>query len=230
MEIRQTLGQRASKSNAASACTMAGRPSSSPPRSPTTRTSDVTLGTAKMLNLSEDDRGWWHLADLLRAPAAVGYPGASPPCRPAPDEESLAAAAQQYGSSGVLALAQRESPGGLAIGALSAQEGSPSGPRRIPGRRRGHVAGGRLVSSAAVVPPGQTIAVGSRVALGRGEPLRRPGATTAMRWPPWRPNRSAPAPTPCGAVGIRSAWGSARRSCWPTRRLPRSISSRWGWT
>lgn len=87
---------------------------------------DVMLGTAKMLGLSQGNQGWWHLGDLLRAPAAVGYPGASPPCRPAPDEEPLAAAGQQVGSSGVLALAQHESPGGLVLGALSAREGSPS--------------------------------------------------------------------------------------------------------
>ncbi len=87
---------------------------------------DVMLGTAKMLGLSQGNQGWWHLGNLLRAPAAVGYPGASPPCRPAPGEEPLAAAGQQYGSSGVLALAQQESPGGLVLGALSARESSPS--------------------------------------------------------------------------------------------------------
>ncbi len=119
---------------------------------------DITLGASKLLSLFEDAGGWWHLSGLMRAPAAVGYPGASPPCRPAPDEEAQGGAVQQYGSSGVLALAQRESPGGLTLGALSSQTGGPTIRATF---RTG--AGGTSLETALhagiLVPPGQTIAV-----------------------------------------------------------------------
>lgn len=63
---------------------------------------DVVFETARMLDLSADDGGWWWLGRLLEAPAAVGYPGTSPPCRPA-SGGNLAAGEQSYDSSGVLA-------------------------------------------------------------------------------------------------------------------------------
>lgn len=115
---------------------------------------DVTPATVKMIDLSEQDRGWWHLAGLMRAPATVGYSGTSSPCRPAPDEESGAEAEKQYGSDGVLALTQRESAGAMAVGSLSAQMGSPY----VHARFRTGVGGTSL---------GVTLRLGSRLADGR---------------------------------------------------------------
>ncbi len=136
-----------------------GRPSIVVSAEITNNTStDITLGTAKMISLSTGNRGWWHLVGLMRAPAAIGYPGASPPCRPASDEEPLVAAEQQYGSAGVLAFAQRESPGGLTLGALSAQVGSPW----VSAGFQSGVGGTALEATfhcGGVVHPGQTIAV-----------------------------------------------------------------------
>ena len=161
---------------------------------------DITLGTAKMLSLSEGDRGWWHLAGLMRAPAAVGYPGASPPCRPAPDEEAQGGTVQQYGSSGVLALAQRESPGGLTLGALSAQAGGPS-------IRAAFQTGAGGTSLEAAVharrrrTPRPDARRRSRLAVGRGEPATTPWSDTAMRWPP-----CAPQPVRTGANALWCSW------------------------
>ena len=110
---------------------------------------DVTLDAAKMLDLAASDQGSWRLGDSMRPPAAVGYPGAAPPCRPAPDETAngdrshlprsgpkAGTDAQRwsshkgdlspYTSQGVLALARPGSPGAMAIGCLSAGEGTPS--------------------------------------------------------------------------------------------------------
>jgi len=161
--------------------------------------SDITLGTVNMLSLSEGDGGWWHLVGLMRAPAAVGYPGASPPCRPAPDEESLGAGAQQYGSSGVLALAQRGSPGGLAFGALSALGGSPSLSARFQAG-----AGGTSLEAAfhlgSVVQPGQTVTVDPvwlSVEEHRYDALERYGDAVAAL---------APQPVRTGANALWCSW------------------------
>jgi hypothetical protein len=118
---------------------------------------DVTLDMAKVLDLSAADRGWWHLADIMRAPAAVGFPGCSPACRPAPDEESAAEAEQQCASDGVLALVQRRSGGGLAIGLLSAGQGSPTVHARFQAGEGGTALGAGLSLGGRVLRPGQTL-------------------------------------------------------------------------
>lgn len=155
---------------------------------------DVTFGTAKMLHLSEDDRGWWHLAGLMRAPAAVGYPGASPPCRPAPDEEAQGSAVQQYTSSGVLALAQRESPGGMTLGALSAQAGRPS-IRAAFQTGAGGTSLEAALHAGALVRPGQTLAVDPvwlSVEANRYDALERYGdAVAALTTQPVRTGANA---------------------------------------
>ncbi len=117
----------------------------------------VTLGTAKMLDLSQADRGWWYLSSLLQAPAAVGYPGATPPCRPAPDEGTPAEAEQQYASAGVLALAPRETCAGLAIGFLSSREGSPNVQARFRAGAGGTYLGATSSLSGRILPAGQSI-------------------------------------------------------------------------
>lgn len=86
---------------------------------------DVSLGAVHLLQLSSEDQGWWHVADFLQAPAGVGFPGATPPCRPAPDEEDSSTASQQYSSNGVLALVPRNARAAMAMGFLSARAGSP---------------------------------------------------------------------------------------------------------
>ena len=118
---------------------------------------EAKLGNAKMLELSDGDRGWWHLAGLLRAPAAVGYSGASPACRPAPDEEALAEAGQRYGSAGVLGLSPQESPAGLALGFLSARAGSPFVDARFRAGEGGTSLGANLSTAGRVLPVGGTI-------------------------------------------------------------------------
>ena len=45
---------------------------------------DVTLGTARLVDVSEADHGGWQLGESARPPAVVGYPDASPPCRRRP--------------------------------------------------------------------------------------------------------------------------------------------------
>jgi alpha-galactosidase len=120
---------------------------------------DVTLNAARMVDLSQADRGWWHLTGLLSAPAAVGYAGATPPCRPAPDDEATASAEQHYGSAGLLALAQRESRAGLAIGYLSAIAGEPAVHARFQTGAGGTSLGATLSFGGRALRAGQTIAL-----------------------------------------------------------------------
>jgi hypothetical protein len=165
---------------------------------------DVTLGTARMLDVSEGDRGWWHLVGVMRAPAAVGYSGASPPCRPAPDEESLAEAGQQYGSSGVLALAYRQSRGGLAIGALSAQQSSPHVYARFQAGQGGTSLGADLSLGGRVLAAGQSIAldpVWLSVEENRYDALERYGDAAAALAP--KPVRTAANALWCSWYPIR---------------------------
>ena len=117
----------------------------------------MTFGTAKMLDLSEAIVAGGTCRACCRLPAAVGYPGASPPCRPAPDEEIPAEADQQYGSAGVLALAPRSSRRGLAIGFLSAHEGSPVVHARFRAGEGGTSLGATLSLAGKILPAGQTI-------------------------------------------------------------------------
>jgi alpha-galactosidase len=165
---------------------------------------DVTLGSARMVDLSQNDRGWWHLGSILRAPAAIGYAGASPACRPAPDEETLSEAGPQYGSAELLALAPRDSPGGLAIGALSARQGSSSVSARFQVGEGGTALAATLNLRGKVLPPGATIALdpvwlsfednhsdalehyGDAVALTAAQPVRT-GANAL--WCSWYPIR-----------------------------------------
>ncbi|OHB86361.1 MAG: hypothetical protein A2V98_17000 [Planctomycetes bacterium RBG_16_64_12] len=120
---------------------------------------DITLGPVKMFDLSETDGGWWHLGDLIPSPSAAGYSGASPPCRPSPDEESSAGADTQYGSTAVLALTQKGSPGGMVLGFLSAQEGSPSVGARFRVCEGGTSLGAMLNLGGRILRAGQTVAV-----------------------------------------------------------------------
>jgi alpha-galactosidase len=156
---------------------------------------EVKLGAARLLEVSESDRGWWHLANVLQAPAAVGYAGAGPPCRPAPDDEAAAAADQQYGSTGVLALAPRNAGAALVIGFLSAQQGSPFLQARFRAGEGGTALGATLSLSGRVLAPGQTIAldpVWLSVEEQRLEALERYGdAAAAITSPPVRTGANA---------------------------------------
>ena len=74
MEIRQTWGQGVEIERRIRVYD--GRPAIVVAAQIANRTDhDITLGTAKMLSLAEHDRGWWHLAGLMRAPAAGGPAG-----------------------------------------------------------------------------------------------------------------------------------------------------------
>ncbi len=111
---------------------------------------DVPVGVVKMIDLPEGDRGWWHLACLMQAPAS--------PCRPAPLDEAGVEAAVQYGSADVLALIPQRQPGGLAIGSLSAREGSPSAHARFQAGEGGTSLGVTL-HVGRVLHAGETLAV-----------------------------------------------------------------------
>jgi hypothetical protein len=118
---------------------------------------DVPLATVRMLDASKVNHGWWHLANMMQAPAAVGYFGASPPCRPSPDVGSRAEAELQYDSAGVLALVQRGSPGGLVIGSLSAVEGGRSIYARFQAGEGGTCLGANLSFGGRILRTGQTV-------------------------------------------------------------------------
>jgi hypothetical protein len=120
---------------------------------------DITLGPVKMFHLSETDGGWWHLSDPISSPSAAGYSGASPPCRPSPDEESSAGTDTQYGSTGVLALSQEGSPGGMVLGFLSAREGSPSVGARFRVCEGGTSLDAVLNLGGRILPAGESMAV-----------------------------------------------------------------------
>lgn len=86
---------------------------------------DVRLGAARLIDVTWDQAAWWSMGRTYQTSAVVGYPGAAPPCRPA-DELGPGAGGQSFGSAGVLALAHRQPDCGLAIGLVTAVEGSPS--------------------------------------------------------------------------------------------------------
>jgi hypothetical protein len=180
---------------------------------------DVTLGSARLLDLSEENGGWWFLdthsslkpphagssrrsltSALLRAPAAVGYPGTSPPCRPAPDEEATAGTETHYGSSGVLVLSAKDSRGGLALGFLSARQGSTSVAARFKTCEGGTALGATLSLGGRVLKPGQTLAldpVWLSVEDDRFDALERYGDAVAGM---------APAPVRTGSNALWCSW------------------------
>ena len=114
---------------------------------------DVSLQTARMVEVSTDDNGWWHAGCLLRAPAMVGYP-ANPACRPAPEGVDND---HHYGSSGVLVLAHREPPGSLALGYLTAQEASPGVSARFRVGEGGTALAATLGFGGRKLAPGKTV-------------------------------------------------------------------------
>ncbi len=120
---------------------------------------DVTLGEARMAQVGPETRGWWHLGRLVQTPAAVGYPGVMPPCRPASGVDVMANPSQSYYASGSLALSCPQPDASLTIGYLAALEGSP---QIQAGFRLGD--GGTSLSAVLayggrILPAGQSIAI-----------------------------------------------------------------------
>lgn len=122
---------------------------------------DVALGSAKLIDVSAEQQGWWHLPGPMRPPAAVSYGGGGARCRPAPDEELGTTAETQYGSTGVLALSGQGCAGGLAIGGLSAREGWPQVHARFRSGEGGISLGSTSGFDRKTLPPGQTIVLDS---------------------------------------------------------------------
>ena len=225
------LGQRESRSSGASASTTAGRPWSCRHRSPTSTGRDVTLGAARMLG---PVRGRPRLVApggldagaggrrLLRAPRRLAVP--RPTRKPRPGRSSSTAV------PGVLALAQRESPGGLAIGFLSALTGSPSVHARFRPARAARPWGPTLRLGGRVLKPGQTIAldpVWLSVEENRYDALERYGDAVAALAPPAGPHRGQ---RPVVQL-VSDPHGDQRGDrAGPRGRSPPSISSRWVWT
>ena len=84
---------------------------------------DVTLGTTRILDLSPETDGWWHLADVNASPAAVFIAGTSQlMCEPGSTDRT---AERSYSSTGILAFADIQHRAGLAFGFLTAQEARP---------------------------------------------------------------------------------------------------------
>ncbi len=187
---------------------MAARPSSSPPRSPTIRPRR-DCWARRNARPFPGQSGWWHLGDLFARAGSRRLPGRFAAVPPAPDdEEPLAAAGSRLAvlgcwpshsmSAGRTGPGSPVSPGGLAFG-----------PRRVSNGLGRHVSGGCLerrqrLGSGANDHAGP---VWLSVEADRYGALERYGDAAA----PWPPSLPARGPTPCGAVGIRSGWGSARR-------------------
>jgi hypothetical protein len=156
---------------------------------------EVKLGPVRMLELSDRDRGWWHLSDLIRAPAAVGFSGASPACRPAPEEEPASTGGTQYGSQELLALASPDAPGGMALGALSARSSSSAVSARFRCGDGGTTLEATLHPRSGTMSPGQTIAfdpVWLSVEDNRYDAFERYGdAVAALASPPVRTGANA---------------------------------------
>jgi hypothetical protein len=87
---------------------------------------DLSLGHAVLIDVGKGQGGWWHVGSLLTAPAVVGYPGLTPPCRPAVRPGTAPANERTYASSGVLALAPPEPACGLTLGFATAAAGGPA--------------------------------------------------------------------------------------------------------
>jgi len=117
----------------------------------------VSLADARMVQAGPESRGWWHLGRLMQAPAAAGYPGTSPPCRPAAEADSLGSPIHSYDSSGVLALACTQPAGGLTFGYLTALEGSPHVHAAFQLGEGGTSLAATLGYGGRVLPPGQSI-------------------------------------------------------------------------
>jgi hypothetical protein len=165
---------------------------------------DVTIRTVHLVQLSADDHGWWHLADPLQTPAAVGFPGASPPCRPAADEGDANASSHHFGSNGVLTLTSPTSRIALTVGFLSAHEGTPQVDARFTPGEGGAALGAALACGGKTLGPGQAMTVdpvwlsgdengldaleryGDAVAVEAREPVRT-GANAL--WCSWYPIR-----------------------------------------
>ena len=83
---------------------------------------EISLGTARLVHLFQEDGGAWQVGNAAETPAAVhavsGAHWFSTPWEPGKNE-------QTYNSAGLLALAARNPPAGLAFGFLTAREARP---------------------------------------------------------------------------------------------------------
>ena len=122
---------------------------------------DVKVDSVTMVTVAAEQDGWWSLGRAYQSPAAVGYPGGAPPCRPEPELLGTGLNDESYGSSGVVALAYQDPRSALVLGFASAQQGAPS---VRTGFRPGF--GGTTLSATSglggrVLPAGQTLSLDS---------------------------------------------------------------------
>ena len=161
---------------------------------------DLRLGSAKMLDVAAEHGGWWSLGRTFEPPSAVGYPGASPACRPALEDGLPAEVGESYGSTGVVAMAYREPNSALVLGFAAALGGSPSVHTAFrPGE------GGKALSAVSrfggrVVSPGKTVALDTVWLSVEADPLdaleHYGDAVAAM----------APGPVRSGANSLWCSW------------------------
>ena len=91
-----------------------------------TQDRDVSLGTARLVHVSEPIAGWWHVGHVWESPAAVYIGGISTLlCEPARGGDPSDAADRSYGGTGILTLVNRGPTAGLAFGYLTAFEARP---------------------------------------------------------------------------------------------------------
>lgn len=91
-----------------------------------TQDRDVSLGTARLVHVSDPVAGGWHVGHVWESPAAVYVGGISTLlCEPARGGDPSDAADRSYGGTGILTLANRGPTTGLAFGYLTAFEARP---------------------------------------------------------------------------------------------------------
>ncbi len=89
-------------------------------------TKEILLGTAHLLNVSSEGKGWWHFGPAVESPGVVFIGGISQLlCQPILGPDAIAQDEQTYNSTGILTFAHGEPAGALSIGFLTAVEARP---------------------------------------------------------------------------------------------------------
>ncbi len=87
---------------------------------------DVSLGTARILDLSPETEGWWYAGRIVQTPGVVSVAGISTLfCEPIGGDGDSTDAERNYDGTGVLALAHQGPAGALAVGFLTGLEARP---------------------------------------------------------------------------------------------------------
>jgi alpha-galactosidase len=118
----------------------------------------ITLRTVRMVDL-DSAGGRWSAGTVMFAPAAVGYPGTTPPCQPAPDGGGPGDAAVGYSAAGTLALRWTEPAGAMVVGFLTGQQAQPSVHARFEPGKGGTALTASLPFRDRLLEPGESLAL-----------------------------------------------------------------------